>query len=407
LRAQVPEQLTDESIAEVRRRHGGGGIEIADALEPGLRLRIGTEAARWSYRCAAIQQGSLRIPLGTWPEVGVADVRRLVARLKVSFDDSPAPDAVATSVGRLLERYQARRLSQLRKGKVMGRAICVALEPMKHREAATLTRREIGEIVDAMADRAPIHANRVLAYLKAFFGWAVGRGYLEINPAAGISKPSREVTRDRTPSLPEIREIWDAAGQLAYPFGPAIRLLVLTAARRDEVGGMCVDEISHAPGADDAVWTLPAARSKNGRAIRNPIVPSARQVLADALAARPDGVQLVFTTTGRTAISGWSRAKERLDGLILAQRKERGIETPMPPWRFHDLRRAFATAASDILLIDPVIADRCLNHVGASTTSVVSRIYSRNELFEQRRDALERWAALVMRTDEPEKEPGS
>ena len=36
------------------------------------------------------------------------------------------------------------------------------------------------------------------AYLKAFFGWAVGRGYLEANPAAGISKPSREVARDRT-----------------------------------------------------------------------------------------------------------------------------------------------------------------------------------------------------------------
>ena len=105
----------------------------------------------------------------------------------------------------------------------------------------------------------------------------------------------------------------------------------------------------------------------------------------------------MFSTTGRSPVSGWSRAKARIDAIIQIRRGERGILEAMPAWRLHDLRRAFATAACDVLQIDPAIADRCLNHVGASTTSVISRVYARNELFEQRREALERWAELLDR----------
>ena len=76
----------------------------------------------------------------------------------------------------------------------------------------------------------------------------------------------------------------------------------------------------------------------------------------------------------------------------------------MAPWRIHDFRRSFATGACDHLRIDPVVADRCLNHVGASTTSTVARVYGRSEMIAQRRDALERWAALVTDADAPNRE---
>ena len=220
-------QITDQLIiAALARKGRAAPVEIIDAVEPGLRLRIGSGAARWSYRVGLVDQNRLRIPLGTWPEVSVGDVRQLVGRLKASFDPPVPSEPAVLTVEVLLERYEARRLTQLRTGRVMGMAIRCALGPLSHRDATTLGRRDISEIVDAMADRAPIHANRVLAYLKAFFGWAVGRGYLEASPAAGISKPSREITRDRTPSVDEVAEIWEAAGELGYPFGPAIQLLV-------------------------------------------------------------------------------------------------------------------------------------------------------------------------------------
>ena len=240
-----------------------------------------------------------------------------------------------------------------------------------------------------------IHANRVLAYMKAFFGWAVGRGYLESNPAVAISKPSREVTRDRTPSLAELVEIWLAAGELGYPFGPAIHLLILTASRRDEIGGMRLTEVSLPAGQDDGFWTLPSSRSKNGRAIRLPLAPLARATLERAIAGRAIESPFVFTTTGRTQISGWSRAKARIDQRVRIRRRSLGVAEGMPDWRFHDFRRAFATAACDLLSVDPAVADRCLNHTGAATTSTVARIYGRSELFEPRREALNRWAELL------------
>jgi len=249
--------------------------------------------------------------------------------------------------------------------------------------------------VDRIADRAPIHANRTLAYIKSFFSWALSRGYLEINPVAAMAKPVREVARDRTPDLFELVEIWNATGLLAYPFGHAVRLLILTAGRRDEVAAMRVREVEFGLNGD-LCWTLPADRSKNGRSIRTALSASARTVLEEALGARPTNSPFVFTTNGTSPISGWSKAKSRLDALIAQNRSNSGIKVDaMPPWRIHDLRRSFATLACDILMIDPAVADRCLNHIGASSTSTISRVYGRNEMFDQRKDALNRWAALL------------
>ena len=342
-----------------------------------------------------MEQSRLRLSLGPWPDVSVGQVRMLVGRLRVGLEADTTGLAAALTLGELLAIYDARRLSQLRKRQVIYRALTNATVSLRQRAPSEIGRRDISEIVDLMAERAPIHANRVLAYMKAFFGWAVGRGYLDSNPAVAISKPSREVTRDRTPSIAELVEIWIAAGELGYPFGPAIHLLILTASRRDEIGGMRLAEVSLPPGQQDGFWTLPSSRSKNGRAIRLPLAPLARATLERAIAGRTIESPFVFTTTGRTQISGWSRAKARIDQRVRQRRRSLGVAEDMPEWRFHDFRRAFATAACDLLGVDPAVADRCLKHTGAATTSTVARIYGRSELFEPRRDALNRWAELV------------
>jgi integrase len=177
--------------------------------------------------------------------------------------------------------------------------------------------------------------------------------------------------------------------------------------RREEVTGIAVSELD-LPEDGQGVFTLPANRSKNDRAIRVPLSPLARSVVDRALAARPiiestgKPSPLLISTTGTTPASGWSKAKARLDGYIMEAREARAAESgeeaeAIQPWRLHDLRRAFATAACDILHIDPAVADRCLNHVGASTTSTISRVYGRSEMFDQRRAALTAWGALLER----------
>jgi integrase len=387
--------LTDEVVAlAVNYREGAARVELIDGAEPGLRLRLGGRVAQWSVLTRGAVADRMRLPLGTWPTMTVEQARTLAKALKGTFASVTAADQGEATLGSVLLRYNSRRLSQLRKGAVMGRALDVALAPLKHRALSEITRREICFIIDEMADRAPIHANRVLAYAKAFLNWAVGRGYIEHNPASAIAKPTRERTRDRAPTVSELAEIWMAASQLGYPFGPAVQLLMLTAARRDEVGAMRLAEVDIGNDPSLACWIIPAERSKNGRSIRVPLAPCATKILDKSLEARPPSGTFVFTTTGRSPISGWSKAKARIDSIISASRVMQGRE-PITPWRIHDLRRSFATSACDVLHIDPAVADRCLNHVGAGTTSTVSRIYSRNELFDQRRDALAKWAKLL------------
>jgi len=91
----------------------------------------------------------------------------------------------------------------------------------------------------------------------------------------------------------------------------------------------------------------------------------------------------VFTTTGTTPISGFSKVKERLDKLS-------GVNG----WTIHDLRRTLATIATGDLGIEPVVVDKILNHSSGAVTGIAA-VYQRHAYLDQRKDALERWGAFV------------
>lgn len=91
---------------------------------------------------------------------------------------------------------------------------------------------------------------------------------VESNPAATIKKPARERERDRCHSIAELREIWQAASTLEYPFGPLYHLLIALPMRRDGVAAISVPELVLDTG--DGVWTLPSDRTKTSKALRIP-----------------------------------------------------------------------------------------------------------------------------------------
>ena len=106
----------------------------------------------------------------------------------------------------------------------------------------------------------------------------------------------------------------------------------------------------------ERIWTLPEERCKNGVTHLVPLSTMAVEILVH-IAAVTDQKKpvwpskgLVFTTTGRTPISGFSRAKQHLDAAMLKIAKERAAEAGENPetieianWRIHDLRRTMAT----------------------------------------------------------------
>jgi integrase len=172
-------------------------------------------------------------------------------------------------------------------------------------------------------------------------------------------------------------------------FGPLVNLLLVTAQRRDEVAGMEWSEIDLVKG----VWTLPRHKDKNDRVHEVQLSEAAIEVLR-SLPRLGDG--LVFTTTSETAVSGFPKAKRRLDiGMLQAKRAEVGARkgNAIPGWTLHDLRRTAATGMAR-LNIPPHVVDKVLNHVSGTIHSVAA-VYNRFAYIDDRRAALEAWGRYV------------
>lgn len=436
--------LTKQAIeALIARARGNKGpqVELIDDRESGLRIRAGERSTTWSLSVRLKDGQRTRVTLGTWPGLGIGDARKAAQDKKREIAEGIDPNAakraavIAAEIARrtrttlrdVLDQYETAKLSQLRQGAATRRALDGKkglLRDMLTRAPGSITRADIADAVRRRAKTSPISANRSLAYARAFFNWCVGEEIIEANPAEKVKKPAKENQRDRAHSLGELGEIWLAAGTLGYPFGPLYRLLMVLPMRREEIAALPVAELDL--GIDDApaegVWTLPAGRTKRANALRVPLSPLARSIIKEALAdpARTkEGVgddgrlkpnPFVFSTTGTSPVSGFTKGKRRLDKAIADARTKVTTEEAartgiphgnapepgvMPGWTIHDLRTSFATNASDRLGIDATVADRCLNHVGSATTSKIMRTYNQSELFEPRKAALCAWASLI------------
>ena len=98
--------------------------------------------------------------------------------------------------------------------------------------------------------------------------------------------------------------MWRAAGQVGFPYGSAAQLLILTGARREEIGQLKWSEIE-----DDAIH-LDGERTKNG----NPHIIPLSSVAQALLAGLPRISEFVFSF-GTRAINSWARMKNKIDGL--------------------------------------------------------------------------------------------
>ncbi|MDE3176804.1 MAG: integrase family protein [Pseudomonadota bacterium] len=168
---------------------------------------------------------------------------------------------------------------------------------------------DVHDLLDAIVDcGAPIVANRALAIFRRLCNWAIERGIIAVSPCDKIKAPAAEQSRDRVLTDDEVRLAWGAFDQIGWPFGPIAKLLLLTGARRDEVGSATWAEIDLVA----KTWTIAKERSKNGVAHEVPLSDAAVAILAaiPRMGERKDA--LVFSTTGKTAVSGFSKGRRKL-----------------------------------------------------------------------------------------------
>jgi integrase len=227
------------------------------------------------------------------------------------------------------------------------------------------------------------------------FNWAIREGLdIAANPVLGTNRPAEPKSRERVLTDSELAEIWATFGDDDY--GRIVKLLMLTAQRRDEVGGMRWTELD----SDKNVWTIPSTRTKNHREHTVPLTDAAIALIP----LRREGREHVFGDGPRRkgdshrGFSGWSKSKAALDARILAARQkaaDAGVEAePLPDWRLHDLRRTAATVMADRLGVLPHIVEAVLNHVSGHRAGVAG-VYNLARYEAEKRAALRAWTDYV------------
>ena len=259
--------------------------------------------------------------------------------------------------------------------------LATLLAPLHERSIESVGRQDIVEIVDDMARQGKrVQADRIKTNCVTFFNWAIEYSYIQANPATGIKRRTmkEELERDRVLSMDEVAAVWNAnAGHTDYE--KIVRLLILTGARREEIGSLEWEEID----IEAREIRLPKARTKNGVAHTIFLSAPAAEILQSVSPRR--GKRTLFGATS-APFGGWSKCKLRLDGKLGDRVKE---------WHLHDLRRSIATNSSNLGLASVVTIEMALGHWSGEKRGIV-KVYNRSTHDTERRKLMDDWADAVL-----------
>lgn len=233
----------------------------------------------------------------------------------------------------------------------------------------------------------------VFSVLRTFFKWAKSeKRIIKANPMVELDAPPAAASRDRVLDDAEMDLVWRAINALPDPFNAFGRFLLISGQRRTEVATMDWNELNQA----DREWIIPSEKTKNGR---THVVPLSGLAMAelDALAGSSVWPKrgLIFTSTGKVAVSGYSYVKELIDenitAIIAEEAEAAGQDVyTFKPWRFHDLRRSMATGMQRLRVAPPVI-EACENRQSGESKKGSAKVYQRYAYIDEKRQAMEKW----------------
>jgi len=394
--------------------------EYPDGLLAGLYLVVQPSGAKsWAVRYRYAGRPA-KMTLGPYPAVTLAKARELgrdaIIAAKQGRDPGKerkaerrkAEQAAENTLKAIAEEYLTRECGMERdaKGKATFKG---GLRSAREREA-TLTRlvypklgaQPIGDIkrseivglLDKIDDESgPVMADRTLAIVRKVMNWHASRSDEFRSPIVrGMARTKpKERARKHTLTDDEIRVVWNVAEGFAGSFGALLQFILLTLARRTEAARITRNEVT----GNSSDWTLPAARNKTKVDLVRPLSGVAQTVLARV--PQIDDCDFVFTTDGKTPISGFSKFKKEFDKSVLEElRKQDPKAKPLPNWTLHDLRRTGRSLMSRAGVLSDH-AELCMGHVIGG----VRETYDRYEYHAEKKHAFEALAALIERILHP------
>ena len=371
--AEAPYRVTDQRCKGLAVRVAPSGVKTWDLA---YRIR-GTAKMR-------------RLSLGRTTDVGLEQARERANELTSAArggrdligEEGEARDAAASriTVEKLIDLYLRRRVvGRLRTAKTIESRLKRTLAPILQRYAADVRRRDIREILDAMADQGKgREAEKRRQVCTAMFRWALSQDIVETDPTAGLEAHDRGIPRDRTLTVKEIETLWKwlDSDALSLEAADILKLELLTGARCGEISGLRAEEIDR----NKWVWTLPASRSKNGRQRVTPIVGLAREMLEQRLSGVEKG-PLFLLDKGVVVTSA------HIGHYLLTRR----TTLPIAVFTSHDLRRTFATMLAEMGIALDLVAAIVGHESGGKDTRTLVRHYVHTDMLERKAHALQIW----------------
>jgi integrase len=402
-----PKKLNEKTIKELAVPAAGNAINyfpgatIQGARAPrGFGVRVTAAGARAFILNYRLRGREHRFTIGSWPDWSALKAVREARNLRQRVDrgenplkDREPPPTIKT-ISNILDDYVARYVRNkdrpLRSATHIDSAFSRLVKPRIGKVGIyELRRSHIAEMLDWIEDEAgPVMADRTRAYLRKALSWYAERddqfnltaAFVRVEPRAN----PKDRARTRLLNDEEIRIIWPL---LADTFGALVKMLLLTAQRRDEVARMSHKEIGK-----DGIWTIPAERYKTKRPNHVPLSKAALTLIAQQ--RKLDDCDFIFPSRAKTPYSGFGKSKAALDKAVLTairQQAKKGVKVePIPNWTLHDLRRTAKTLMVRAG-VRPDISERVLGHVIAG----VEGTYDRHSYAEEKREGLEKLAAMI------------
>jgi integrase len=380
------ETLTDNKLASKKRR-AKRYIE-ADPEQRGLYLRVPPDGPIVFAAVARDPYGKqIWATLGTTADLKIDEARErareAIRRIKDGEEAIEPPKPKPESVAEVAEHWLRRHVekNKHRTADEMRRQVDKYILPYwRDRIFVDIKRKDVTALLDMIEDKhGPSMADAILTTLRSIAGWVQKRDDDYSPPFVRGMKRVPKHVHDRSRKLEddELRRVWKTAGEHGQ-FGAFVRLLLLTAQRRDKVANLRWDDIDA-----KGVWTIRTEAREKGNPGRLKLPKQALEIIE----AQPRfvGNPYVFAGKDGNALVRNSGAKKRFDAVCKVEN-----------WRLHDLRRT----ARSLMSRAGVLSDHAERVLGHAIESVEGT-YDRHDYEAEKAEALRKLAALVERIVSP------
>jgi integrase len=373
--------LTDKQIA-ARPRRSKRYVQ-SDPEQRGLYLRIPPEGPiTFAVAVRDVYRRKVWVKVGTNQDMTVDQARErartVIRRIKdglPAFEPPPKePDSYRDVAEQFLELHVKKE--GLRSHKEIKRLLDRRVLPVwGKKNFVDVTRRDASALLDSIArESGPWSADHTLAVIRKISAWFCTRDSDYTSPfVRGMKRtPSAARSRDRILDEAELRKVWKAA-EANGNFGALVRLLLLTAQRREKVVGMKWADLKAG-----GIWEIRSEPREKGNAGSLRLPPAALAIIkAQPRVASNDYV--FAASRGNGPLSGFNKRKASFDEAC-------GVSG----WTLHDLRRTARSLMSAVGVPND-IAERTLGH----TIGGVRGVYDRHEYLEEKSAALAKVAAKI------------